>query len=90
MKKILMTGAALTFLAVMPAMADHHGGGKMMKVDSNQDGVISKSEFLAAQEERFAKIDANNDGEITKDEMKAQRDAMKEKRQERRDSKSSE
>lgn len=51
-----------------------HGGMKMLAmIDTNGDKAISKSEFRAAAEARFAKADTNNDGTISADEHKAQR-----------------
>lgn len=35
---------------------------------TNGDGVVTKTEFLADADARFAKLDANKDGKITKDE----------------------
>ena len=83
MKKLLLSVAALAFLA-SPAWAGdmegkkHHGP----KMDIDGDGVVSKSEFIAAQEKRFDEMDANNDGIIQKEEFKAARDNWKDKRKE--------
>jgi Ca2+-binding EF-hand superfamily protein len=56
----------------------HRGGrGDGMKMlaraDTNGDKTVSKAEFRAAAEARFAKADANNDGTISADEHKAGR-----------------
>lgn len=86
--------AALLAVGLMSApvvFADHHGGGKgklFEKHDTNGDGVISKSEFLAKAEERFAKMDADGNGEISKEEAKAHRQEMKQKWKERKKNKS--
>ena len=54
------------------------GGGMMMRMaDTNGDGSITRAEFDAALEARFAKMDANGDGVVTQDERKAARDAMR-------------
>ena len=56
-----------------------HGGGKgggmmmLSMADTNGDKAVSKAEFRAAAEARFAKADANSDGTISADERKAGR-----------------
>lgn len=51
------------------------GGGKggfgMKMADANGDKTITKAEFRAAAEARFAKADTNGDGTISADERKA-------------------
>jgi len=94
MKKLLvLTAAALIFQAT-PVLAEHHEGsgkkGKMFaKYDTNNDGVISESEFMAKAKEKFSKMDANGDGNVTKEERKtaheAKRSERKDKRQERKE-----
>lgn len=97
MKKLLTMTAALASMVTFSghAFADNHGGegqkgAKFAKHDTNGDGVISKSEFLAHAEERFAKMDADSSGDLSKDELKAARGEMrkrvKDKVQQRRDS----
>ncbi len=49
------------------------------KKDANSDGVISKAEFMAAAEKKFAKIDADGNGSLTKEEVKNYWAAKKEK-----------
>lgn len=87
MKKLLtLTAVALTFgLMSASVFADSHQdkGGKFAKHDTNGDGVISKSEFLAHSKERFSKMDADGNGEISKEESKAARKAMHEKMKEK-------
>jgi len=59
------------------------GKGKLARLlknaDSNGDNAISKEEFIAATQARFAKMDANADGQITKEERRAARKNMREK-----------
>ena len=84
MKKLLtLTAVALAFV-VTPALADNREG-KGMKHDTNGDGVISKSEFLAHAEEKFSKMDKDGNGEISKEERKQARQAMREKVKEKRE-----
>jgi Ca2+-binding EF-hand superfamily protein len=45
------------------------GGGMMMRADTNGDGKISRAEFAAMSEQRFARMDRNSDGAITADEV---------------------
>ncbi len=40
-------------------------------MDTNHDGRISKSEWMAFQEKQFRLLDKNGDGFITKDEVRA-------------------
>jgi hypothetical protein len=55
-----------------------HGGGKGMAMlrnaDANGDQAVSREEFLAAAETRFAKVDTNGDGSVTKEERQAMRE----------------
>ncbi|MCK6417351.1 MAG: hypothetical protein L6Q57_00200 [Alphaproteobacteria bacterium] len=50
-------------------------GGRFDKTDRDDDGFISKSEFMKEAEERaaerFAKLDTNSDGKIAPEEMRA-------------------
>lgn len=96
MKKLLTLSMFILAVSVTGALADEHQGGKAKmfeKHDTNGDGVISKSEFLAQVEERFAKMDQDGNGEISKDEAKAgkkkMRENVKERIQERRGDSSS-
>jgi len=43
-------------------------GGHMAKADTDGDGAVSKAEFLAVAEQRFASMDKNGDGKLTPDE----------------------
>jgi hypothetical protein len=53
------------------------GAYMMRSADSNNDMAISRDEFRAAAEARFAKQDANNDGILTAEERSARRGKMK-------------
>ena len=54
-------------------IADAHGHSKKEKfgnMDTNNDAVVSKDEFLTYAENKFAKKDTDGDGVLTKEEMK--------------------
>ena len=86
-----LAAVALATSVTTVAVADDLGDGKtnrgahFQKVDTNGDGMWSKSEFIAAHEMKFAKLDANDDGSISKDELKAKRAEMREKRKARKE-----
>lgn len=81
MKKVAITAVALTTaLFAGTAFANKDWEDKFDKIDTNKDGVISKQEFDAHNNEWFTKMDTNKDGSISKDEKKAAKEAKKEKR----------
>lgn len=100
MKKLFMMAAVLGAftLSTHAAMADNHDGqghkGKMMeRYDTDGDGKMSKSEFMAKHEAMFMKMDKDGDGYLSKEEKKDGRKKMhekmkdmREKRQERKES----
>lgn len=49
------------------------------KVDTNQDGQVDLTEFLAHAEQRFNKMDLNSDGILTLEEGKESHKLMREK-----------
>ena len=86
MNKLLLSAIAISALSIgtTAAIAGHHEDGdhknKMMeRIDTDGDGFISKAEFMAKHEEKFAKMDLNNDGKLAKDELEAAKAKMKEK-----------
>lgn len=40
-------------------------GDRLREMDKDGDGAVSKAEFLAKAEERFARMDTNHDGKLT-------------------------
>lgn len=48
-------------------------GGMLIRADTNGDGVITRQEFMAASDARFARMDANKDGKLTADERQGRR-----------------
>lgn len=78
MTQILLTTTLLLGLT-QTAYADHHGGEDVKQgchiADTNNDGAISRDEFMAKHQARaekmFTKLDANKDGKIDSAEGKA-------------------
>ena len=70
MQKLLIVAAALIAASCGTATAQNasgQGGGEhnmMAQADTNHDGKISRAEFLAARDARFAQMDANHDGSL--------------------------
>ena len=65
---------ALIFVAtnVLSQQRYHKGeflGASFDKMDADDDGKISKDEYIKIHEKRFDKFDANNDGYLTKEEV---------------------
>ncbi len=74
--------ALTVFLGVITVQAHDHKKmpRKMLEsIDTDKDKKISKQEWQAFHDKRFAEIDKDGDGFLTKDEFKAQRKAMKKK-----------
>jgi EF hand len=54
-----------------------HAMGLMKAADTNNDQAVTKAEFQAAAEARFAKSDTNKDGSLSSAEVEAARTAMR-------------
>ncbi len=55
--------------------------GRMLEMmDTDKDGKVSKAEWQAHHDKKFAEIDADNDGSIVAAEIKAHHQQMQEKR----------
>lgn len=83
-------GLAATLALVGPANAEEgqkRGAERhkamMEKVDTNQDGKISREEADAARKARFDAVDANNDGTVTFEEMERAREQRQVNRRKR-------
>ncbi len=78
MKKYLAI-AAIAVCASGPAMADHDKNADHWfdKIDTDKNGVITKSEHTAFSENKFNKIDTNKDGTISREELRAHKEAKK-------------
>lgn len=75
-----------------PQDGPHHekmAGHMFKETDKNDDGFISKEEWIAKGDKMFAEIDTNKDGKLAHDEMKAhhekKREEWKERREERKE-----
>ena len=86
MKSMMYTLAVLGMVGLTSTavLADDHMDGdhkaKMMeRIDTNNDGMISKSEFMTKHEEKFTMMDTNKDGMLSMEEMEAAKKKMKEK-----------
>jgi Ca2+-binding EF-hand superfamily protein len=60
----------VSFEELRATRGQHRRGAHLKRMDTDNDGKISKAEALAAAEARFARADANQDGFITQDEVK--------------------
>ena len=47
----------------------------MARADGDGDGRVSKAEYIARADERFARMDKNGDGQLSPDEMAPRREA---------------
>jgi hypothetical protein len=75
--KYLLAASAAVLVAAVASAAPGMGGRGFAKLDTNNDGSITRAEIDAQAAERFAKIDADRDGFVTQAEMTAHRDAMR-------------
>ena len=62
----------------------HHAMRMLRQADADGDKTVTRAEFDAAIEARFAKVDSDGSGTITAEERKAAMATMKERMQERR------
>ncbi|WEJ99885.1 MAG: EF-hand domain-containing protein [Candidatus Sphingomonas phytovorans] len=69
MRKYLLAIALVSTAIGGAAMADQMGAGQPQRADTDRDGTISRAEFMARAEQRFAKLDANGDGQLSGDEL---------------------
>ncbi|MES2057050.1 MAG: EF-hand domain-containing protein [Pseudomonadota bacterium] len=74
MKKLLIAAALASTALAGVAIANPPGqtgrGAGMMRADTDNDGTVSRAEYMAQAEARFARMDANGDGQIAGDEMR--------------------
>jgi Ca2+-binding EF-hand superfamily protein len=67
MKKFLTAALLVLFCTVISSADD----GDLNKIDKNNDGKISKKEYIDTVTNTFNKIDKNMDGSLTGEELKA-------------------
>ncbi len=70
MRSLVVTLALLVFASSASARMGHRDPAELFaQADTNHDGVVSRSEFLAARATRFDKLDRNHDGYLTDADM---------------------
>jgi Ca2+-binding EF-hand superfamily protein len=67
----LATATALSLPASAESEGKDHGARMMERLDTNKDGVIDRTEFMAARDDKFASMDGDGDGAITEAELEA-------------------
>jgi Ca2+-binding EF-hand superfamily protein len=80
MKKLTIMTVAAVALITAPAMAndiDKKVDWKFQEADTNNDGMISKTEHSAAATQMFNEADTDKDGALSKEEVKAHMEAKK-------------
>ena len=87
MTKLFATTAILLTLGLSPAFAEGYGdkADKLLKMDKDGNGVVTKSEFLEQAEERFSKMDTDGNNEITKEEAQTAKEKMRARMKEHRE-----
>lgn len=79
MRKVLFAAAGFAALAGVAGLAMAQGTESdqprrahfdVFQADANNDGVLTRAEFDAGREARFAQQDANHDGQLTREEMR--------------------
>jgi Ca2+-binding EF-hand superfamily protein len=73
MNKLTITAILLSLSIVSAASYAGMGGKQFSRMDSNNDGSLSKEELLSFHQQRFTSMDADADGLVTKEEMKNHR-----------------
>ncbi len=61
---LLIFSAALASVAT-PALTQRGGGDWFAATDTNDDGVVTRTEFLSHRDASFARLDRNSDGVVS-------------------------
>jgi Ca2+-binding EF-hand superfamily protein len=69
----MFLSAALLILLSPTAMAQMRGEGVFERSDVNNDGSVTREEFIAARTDHFAKLDRNSDGSIDSNDVRKRR-----------------
>lgn len=75
MRTIIIAVAGSAILAGSAWAQEHHGRGveHLFQADANNDGVVSRAEFDAARDARFARLDQDRDGSVERGERREHR-----------------
>ncbi len=74
-KTTLLAATLITLLSTGCSLLKPHYSDEQMhiylfdKFDSDEDGIITKAEYMDFIDERFAKMDTDRDGTITKEDL---------------------
>lgn len=72
---LVLAVACMAPLSAMTASPAEAQKSRIFKrLDTNDDGVITREEMRAAFRKRFAKFDTNSDGKVTLDEVESMAD----------------
>ena len=66
--KIIPLVASSLALVALPAFANTDSTSKLKMLDTDGDGRVSRSEFIAGKQNKIQRADANKDGVVTADE----------------------
>ena len=77
MRKTLLAAAGFVALSGVGGLALAQDSAPsqrgVFQADANNDGVLTRQEFDAGRNARFAHLDANNDAQLSREEMRAMR-----------------
>jgi len=86
--KLMTTLAVAAVMAATPVLAEEgktkerRAGGMMMERLADEEGNITREDFLAKHAAHFDRLDTNGDGVLSAEERAAAHEAMKERRSE--------
>ncbi len=77
--KYALAGCGLLLAGSAFANLEEHWKDK----DANNDGKVSRAEFITAAEENFSKMDTNNDSVLSENEFRNYKEHMKDRRKDK-------